>query len=112
MKRETFPRSPYKRKAKGKEIKTWFLVKPSKTARACVRERYREAGAAADELVRILGGNPVKDRRTWAFYCFHFDIDAILDKAYQVASCHRNGELKNPITAFQRWLQKNFKEAV
>ena len=74
--------------------------------------RYRLAGAAADELIAILGGNSDRDRGTWAYYCYHHDIGIILDKAYEIASRHRQGELRNPVTAFQRWLQRSYgKEA-
>ena len=77
------------------------------------RARYAEAGAAADELIAILGGNKGNDRGTWAYYCYHHDIDIILDKAHELASRHRQGELKKPVTAFQRWLQRSYgKEAV
>ena len=75
--------------------------------------RYRLAGAAANELIAILRGNSDRDRGTWAYYCYHHDIGIILDKAYEIASRHRQGELKNPVTAFQRWLQRSYgKEAV
>ena len=75
--------------------------------------RYRLAGAAADELIAILGGNKGNDRGTWAYYCYHHDTETILDKAHEIASQHRQGELKWPIRAFQRWLQRSYgKEAV
>ena len=74
--------------------------------------RYRLAGAAADELIAILGGNADRDHGTWAYYCYHHNIGIILDKAHEIASRHRQGELKNPVTAFQRWLQRSYgKEA-
>ena len=75
--------------------------------------RYRLAGAAADELIDILGGNKGNDRGTWGYYCYHHDIETILEKAREIASRHRQGELKNPVTAFQRWLQRSYgREAV
>ena len=70
--------------------------------------RYRMAGAAADELIAILGGNSGRDRGTWAYYCYHHDIEIILDKAHEIASRFRQGELRNPVTAFQKWLGRNF----
>ena len=74
--------------------------------------RYRLAGSAADELIAILGGNRKNDRGTWGYYCYHHDIGIILDKAHEIASRHRQGELRNPVTAFQRWLQRSYgKEA-
>ena len=70
------------------------------------------AGSAADELIAILGGNRKNDRGTWGYYCYHHDIGIILDKAHEIASRHRQGELRNPVTAFQRWLQRSYgKEA-
>ena len=75
--------------------------------------RYRLAGAAADELMAILGGNQDRDRGIWAYYCYHHDIGIVLDKAHEIASRHRQGELKNPVTAFQKWLQRSYgKETV
>ena len=70
--------------------------------------RYRIAGAAADELIAILGGDHARDHGIWAYYCYHHDIGIVLDKAYEIASRHRQGELKNPVTAFQKWLGRNF----
>ena len=70
--------------------------------------RYRLAGAAADELIDILGGNRGNDRGTWGYYCYHHDIETILEKAREIASRHRQGELKWPIRAFQRWLQRSY----
>ena len=77
------------------------------------RARYAEAGAAANELIAILGGSQERDRGTWAYYCYHHDTETILEKAREIASQHRQGELKWPIRAFQRWLQRSYgKEAV
>ena len=71
--------------------------------------RYRLAGAAAEELIKILGAKPTEDnRRLWAYYCYHHDIEIIFEKAYQYASEHRQGEIRNPVTAFQRWLKVSF----
>ena len=70
--------------------------------------RYRLAGAAADELIDILGGNKGNDRGTWGYYCYHHDIETILEKAREITSRHRQGELKWPIRAFQRWLQRSY----
>ena len=96
-------------KGKGKETRPGSCKNP---LRPRGRARYAEAGAAADELIAILGGNRKNDRGTWAYYCYHHDIGIILDRAYEIASRHRQGELKNPVTAFQRWLQRNYgKEA-
>jgi len=74
--------------------------------------RYRLAGAAADELIDILGGNRKSDHGTWAYYCYHHDIETILEKARELKSRYRQGELKNPVTAFQKWLQRSYKEGL
>ena len=92
---------------------------PRPRARAYAREakvegeqrnisRYRLAGAAADELIDILGGNRKSDHGTWSYYCYHHDIETLLEKAREIASRHRQDELKWPIRAFQRWLQRNY----
>ena len=44
----------------------------------------------------------------WAWYCRHFDRRLILDKAYYYASCARQGEVRDGVTAFQAWLRKEF----
>ena len=76
--------------------------------------RYRIAGAAAEELIKILGAKPTENnRRLWAYYCYHHDIEIIFEKAYQYSSEYRQGELRNPVTAFQRWLSRTYgKEAL
>ena len=117
-KREGSPYNPLKRKARGKETRPgscWNLCTLSPRARAraganatCARERYAEAGAAADEVLAILGNAPRSNRTLWAFYCYHFDIGTILDLAYECASRFRQGEIKNPVTAFQHKLQERF----
>ena len=95
------------RKGKGKEIRPGSCKNP---LRPRGRARYAEAGAAADELIAILGGSQERDRGTWAYYCYHHDTETILDKAREIASQHRQGELKWPIRAFQRWLQRSYGE--
>ena len=81
-------------------------------ARRAQKSRYREAGAAADELIDILGGVRRNDHGTWAYYCYHHDIETLLDKAHEIASRHRQGELKWPVRSFQRWLQNSYREAL
>ena len=109
-------------KGKGKETRPGSCKNPPRPrARAYAREakvegegeqrnisRYRLAGAAADELIDILGGTKGNDRGTWGYYCYHHDIETILEKAREIASRHRQGELKWPIRAFQRWLQRSY----
>ena len=92
-------------KGKGKETRPGSCKNPPRP-RACAR--YAEAGAAADELIDILGGNKGNDRGTWGYYCYHHDIETILEKAREIASRHRQGELKWPIRAFQHWLIRNY----
>ena len=41
-------------------------------------------------------------------YCYHHDIETLLEKAREIASRHRQGELKWPVRAFQRWLIRNY----
>jgi len=114
-KRETSPYDPYKRKARGKETSPGCLSNPS-SPRGRTRKgvsRYREAGAAAEELIQILGANPTDyNRRLWAFYCYHHDIETIIEKALRCASERRQGEIRDPVRKFQKWLKKNYgKEA-
>ena len=94
-----------KGKGKGKETRPGSCKNP---LRPRGRARYAEAGAAADELIDILGGNSDRDRGTWAYYCYHHDTEIILDKAHEIASLRRQGELDNPVTAFQHWLQVSY----
>ena len=130
MKKRRSPCTPFRVKAKGKEtIPGCFSIPPR--PRACAREglasfasgrpdglptaryarnsRYHEAGAAADEIIETCFGTD-DDRNLWAYYCYHHDIETILEKARELKSRYRQGELKNPVTAFQRWLQRSYKE--
>ena len=110
MKKRLPPLTPYREKAKGKETRPGCFSIPLRP-RPRARGRYREAGAAADEIIETCFGTD-EDRDLWAYYCYHHDIGIILDRAYEYASMHRQGEIRNPVTAFQRWLQKSFgKEA-
>ena len=136
MKRDFPPTTPYREKQRVKKDKTGVSLKPSKTARAredvelasfvlarpadCARTpdarkrtRYHEAGAAADELIEILGGNHERDHGIWAFYCYHFNIEDIIEAAHRIKSEWQQHEFRDPITKFQRWLQESFpKEAL
>ncbi len=97
-------------KGKGKETIPGSCKNPlSPRAREEGVSRYRLAGAAAEELIRILGASPTEDnRRMWAYYCYHHDIEIIFEKAYEYASKRRQGEIWNPVTAFQRWLTRTY----
>jgi len=115
MKRESSPYYPLKRKAKGKETIPVFFQNPlSPRGRACACVgRYRLAGAAADELIERLGAERSADNRNlWAYYCYHHDIEILLEKADECASRFRQGEIRDPVTLFQCWLSRTYgKEA-
>ena len=87
---------------------------PRARSRACEGRRlactctFREAGEAATEIVANCFGSLERDFRIWAWYCRHFDRRRIVDRAYFYASCEKCGEIRNAITAFQSWLQKEF----
>ena len=113
MKRDFPPTTPYREKQRVKKVTTGVSLKPSKTARAREAGRYHEAGAAADELIEILGGNHERDHGIWAFYCYHFNIEDIIEAAHRIKSEWQQHEFRDPITKFQRWLQERFpKEAL
>ena len=113
MKREVSPYNPYKRKARGKETSPGSYKNPLSPRGRTHASRYRLAGGAAEELIKILGAKPTEtNRRLWAYYCYHHDIEIIFEKAYQYASECRQGEIRNPVTAFQHWLSRTYgKEA-
>ena len=69
---------------------------------------YAEAGEAVLEIIDNCFGTFENDYRTWAWYCRHFDRRRIVDQAYYYASCQRQGEVKNAVTAFQSWLRQEF----
>jgi len=73
-------------------------------------ERYHEAGAIARELMSILHSCSNDDLHLWAWYCYHHDTGPIMDRAYKCASEHRQHELRDPITAFQKWLTDTYGE--
>ena len=111
------PLTPLREKGKGKEqdgvsCETCF----SKTARAHVRRKlpcacsFSEAGAAAAEIVGNCFPRGAKDFALWAWYCRHFDRRRIVERAYYYASCERQGEVRDGVTAFQAWLGKEFGE--
>jgi len=114
MKRENPPCTPYKRKAKGKEIIRGFYENPlSPRARMRTREtvsRYRLAGGASREIMKILGSTSKDDFLLWCYYCNHHDIEIILEHARECASRWRQGELDEAIPAFQRWLTDTYGE--
>jgi hypothetical protein len=86
-------------------------------ARACVHAHkrrlpctcsYAEAGEASAEIVCNCFPHCAKDFALWAWYCRHFDRRLIIGKAYHYASCHRQGEVRDGVSAFQAWLRKEY----
>jgi len=73
------------------------------------RRRYDEAGAVADEIVCNCFGSPT-DGRVWAarFYAYPWALADFRDRAYLYASSYRDGRLRNPVTAFQKWLGERY----
>ena len=69
---------------------------------------FSEAGAAAAEIVGNCFPRGAKDFALWAWYCRHFDRRRIVERAYYYASCERQGEVRDGVTAFQSWLRKEF----
>ncbi len=106
MKKRKSPFTPLRVKAKGKETRPGCFSIPLRP-RARPRGRYVEAGAAADEIIETCFGTD-DDRDLWAYYCYHHDIETILEKARELKSRCRQGEIRNPVTAFQKWLQVSF----
>ena len=121
MKKRKSPCTPLRVKAKGKETSPGCFSIPLRP-RACAHahetkakvegeqrkiSQYRLAGAAADEIIETCFGRD-DDRDLWAYYCYHHDIETILEKARELKSRYRQGEIRNPVTAFQRWLNKSY----
>ena len=115
--KRTSPLTPLREKGKGKEQdRVSCETSCSKTARAHVRRKlpcacsFSEAGAAAAEIVGNCFPQSAKDYALWAWYCRHFDRRRIVERAYYYASCERQGEVRDGVTAFQAWLGKEFGE--
>ena len=107
------------RKVKRKQDGGLFINPHSNTARvregAHARKRrlpctcsYAEAGEASAEIVANCFPHCAKDFALWAWYCRHFDRRRIVDKAYYYASCSRQGEVRDGVSAFQAWLRKEY----
>ena len=114
-KKRKSPCTPYREKAKGKEIRRDSLGESQDRAHAHTHARrrhctctYAEAGEAAAEIVDNCFGTFAGDFRLWAWYCRHFDRRRIVDQAYYYASCRRCGEVRNAVNSFQSWLRKEF----
>ena len=68
---------------------------------------WREACKASDYVLEHFG-NRCRDRGIWVWYCRRIGLDIFLDIADEVISSARQGELRNPVRAFQRHLQEAF----
>ena len=121
MKREV-PPCTYKRKARGKEAKRDYLgnLVPAQSragARTRVKEPPRacspaEAGWAAQHIVRTILRCPQSNHRLWSAFCLYNSPDDIIQLAYEYASYGRQGEVSNPVTAFQAKLNEKYPETV
>ena len=103
-------------KGKGKETDPGYFGNPLRSARVRVRAMrpkptcsYAFAGAAAAEVARIVWGT-TRDRRTWAGFCRYGNCDDIIERAHLYASMFEQGEIKNPITSLQSWLNETYPE--
>ena len=70
---------------------------------------YEVAGAAADEVRKTVWGTR-HDRNTWAGFCRYGNCDDIIERAHLCASMFEQGEIKNPITSLQDWLNETYPE--
>ena len=70
---------------------------------------YEFAGAAADEVRKTVWGTR-HDRNIWAGFCRYGNCDGIIDRAHMYASMFEQGEIKNPITSLQNWLNETYPE--
>jgi len=119
--KRNFPRiPPYRERGKKKEQCGCVCTGDCSQYRARVREYlrtrgwtrrrlYDEAGAAADEIVATCFGS-ADDHRKWAarMYQYPWAIVEFREMAYEKASCYRAGELRNPVAAFQHWINENY----
>ena len=103
-------------KGKGKETYPGYFGNPLRSARACLRVKrpkptcsYEFAGAAADEVAKTVWGTR-RDRNTWAGFCRYGNCDDIIERAHLYASMFEQGEIKNPITSLQNWLNETYPE--
>ena len=103
-------------KGKGKETDPGYFGNPLRAARGRMRVKrpkptcsYEFAGAASAEVARIVWGT-TRDRRMWAGFCRYGNCDDIIERAHLYASMFEQGEIKNPITALQNWLNEAYPE--
>ena len=102
-------------KGKGKETRPGSCKNPPRP-RACLHVKrpkptcsYEFAGAAADEVRKTVWGTR-HDRNTWAGFCRYGNCDDIIERAHLYASMFEQGEIKNPITSLQSWLNETYPE--
>ena len=117
MKREVPPCTPYKRKARGKEAIREYLSNPVQSragAYARVKEPPRSctpevAGRVAASIAKdILHCSPERNLRLWAAFCLYNDIDEITQLAYEYKSYGNQGEVDDPVAAFQAKLNEKY----
>ena len=95
-----------------------YFITHSKNARARTRgkfrsdqnRRYAESGAFAAECVNVLHGSMANHFGFFAkvIYRNYEAREIILDKAYEYASCQRQGEIESALGAFISWLDKSY----
>ena len=119
-KRENPPCTPCKRKARGKEANRDYLRNPAQS-RACAHVRVKEppracspeeAGWAAQHIIETVLHAPQSNHRLWSAFCLYNDPEDIIHLAYEYASYYRQGEVANPVTAFQAKLNKKYPATV
>lgn len=64
----------------------------------------RDTDAAVDFALSETG-NSQRYRRIWCFYCLRIGINTFLDQLDAVMSCYRQGEIRNPASAFHARLR-------
>ena len=121
-KRENPPTPPIREKQRVKKSKRIYLSNYSSQSRPRARTRVEEpprvcspdeAGRAASFIVtEVLHCSAEKNLRLWAAFCLYNPPEAIIDLAYKYASCFRQGEVQNRVTAFQAKLNKDYPETV
>ena len=80
-------------------------------SRAGVRERFydpaiaSDVDAAVDEAMRQTGGD-ARYRRAWCHYCLHIGVNTFIDQLDCVLAAARQGELRNPASAFHARIRR------
>ena len=71
-----------------------------------------EAGWAAQHIIETVLHAPQSNHRLWSAFCLYNNPEDIIHLAYEYASYDRQGEIDNPVTAFQAKLNKSYPETV